>query len=152
MNYTTAIRQLAALQHNAAVIKTTMKDMLATVTENEPYHGYKDQAAMLKVQIEELDHRIRQIAAAAMKANGTRPDHPAVKVKAHTSYAITNSTAAWEWCKERLPVALVIDEALLIKYMREFVTDADLPEFVKVEHGYQATISPDLSQYLNESE
>jgi hypothetical protein len=152
MDYTLAIRQLAAHKHNMSLVKGAMDEMVAQVTSSARYLAYQEQAAAGKEKIAELDAQIRDNAEREMTHSGTKPDHPAVKVQKTTDYKITNSTAAFEWCLKNLPGALLIDEAKLIKYMREFVEDAALPPFMTVLHGFRTTISPDLSKYREDDD
>lgn len=152
MDYILAIRQLATHKHNLSLAKVALEEMMAQVTSSARYLAYQEQAAAIKGEIAELDAQIRDSAAREMTQDGAKPDHPAVKVQKTTDYAITNSTAAFEWCLKNLPGALLVDEAKLIKYMREFVEDDALPPFMSVLHGFRTTISPDLSKYLEQDD
>ncbi len=152
MDYKLAIRQLAVYKHNLGLTRTAMTEMEAAVTSSPRYLACKEQAAIVKENVAELDAAIRDQAVREMADNEIKPDHSAVKVLHATDYTILDGTTAFDWCLKNLPGVLRIDETLLIKYMREFVTDANLPPFVRVAHGYRATISPDLSKYLEPEE
>jgi len=139
------IKKLAYYRNVEAEYKQELDDVRAEIQESYG-HILERVESLLKVakaDVADAEENVRKAALDAYGESGEKRIHPAVVIKVFTVLNYLE-TAAFAYAREHLPTVLRLDKRKFEKAAKTI----DL-EFVTKSQEPRATISRDLSSYLN---
>ena len=142
------VRDLAYARRLKEQIKSAMKYELDKLT-NSPEYRELEASLQKAVQTEkECEGKVKDAAFATFEASGQADKHPheAVTIKEFTRCEITDHSLALKWCITNFTPALSLDEKMFVDLAKKGGAPEEL---VKLSAEFKATISQDLSGYLD---
>ena len=103
----------------------------------------------LMARAKELDNQIRSYTVSIFENTGERHPHPAVGVRVYTKLQYDKDEAL-HWSQRHLPKALKLDKRFFEKHAKGVAETQPIP-FVQIVEEPRATVSSDLSEYVEEA-